>query len=219
MQDHVGRAHSATFIFVTLLSRYSVSTLQRAVDVHELSTELGRFIGGAITLDQLRAVFRAYLLQHPRERESLSYWLRNTVEEGRLSATVWLTLRDLFDPPATALESTATPPKATVMARGQSPAQFETEYAPADARGSETAHVRKSVAREPPLFAKSPTVSCDTLVPNMVVKDRFVLVEKLGSGGMGQVFKALDRRREEAHDRQPFIALKVLNREVSAHPE
>ena len=187
--------------------------------MHELSTELGRFIGGAITLDQLRAVFRAYLLQHPRERESLSHWLRNTVEEGRLSATVWLTLRDLFDPPATALESTATPPKATVLARGQSPGQFNTEYAPADALGSETAHARRSVAREPPLFAESPAVSCDTLVPQMVVKDRFVLVEKLGSGGMGQVFKALDRRREEAHDRQPFIALKVLNKEVSAHPD
>lgn len=163
--------------------------------MHELSSELGRFIGGAITLDQLRATFRAYLAQHPRERESLSHWLRNTVEEGRLSATVWLTLRDLFEPPAAALTS-----ERTVMA-----SKAPVEAAPARA--------------EPPLFAESPQVSCDTLVPQMVVKDRFVLVERLGSGGMGQVFKARDRRREEAHDRQPFIALKVLNKEVSAHPE
>lgn len=165
--------------------------------MHELSTELGRFIGGAINLDQLRATFRAYVSQHPREREALSHWLRNTVEEGRLSATVWLTLRDLFDPPSAALtsEPTAVPSKATVLSKGQSPTP------------------------EPPLFAESPPVSCDTLVPQMVVKDRFVLVERLGSGGMGEVFKARDRRREEAHDRQPFIALKVLNKEVSAHPE
>ncbi|HEY0683220.1 MAG TPA: serine/threonine-protein kinase [Steroidobacter sp.] len=187
--------------------------------MHELSTQLGRFIGGAITLDELRAVFRAYLLQHPRERESLSHWLRNTVEEGRLSATVWLTLRDLFDPPSTSIEPTGMPSKATVLARGKRSAQFKTEYASAGAPGSETPHARKSVRREPPLFDESPEVSCETLVPQMVVKDRFVLVEKLGSGGMGQVFKARDRRREEAHDRQPFIALKVLNKEVSAHPE
>ena len=53
----------------------------------------------------------------------------------------------------------------------------------------------------------------------MVVKERFVLVERLGSGGMGQVFKARDLRREEAQDRNPYIALKVLNTEVSAHPD
>ena len=68
--------------------------------MHELSTELGRFISGAIDLDQLRALFRAYLSRHPEERESIARWLRNTFEEGRLSANVWLTLRDLFEPPA-----------------------------------------------------------------------------------------------------------------------
>jgi serine/threonine protein kinase len=176
--------------------------------MHELSSELGRFIGGAINLDQLRSVFRAYLTQHPQERDSLSRWLRNTVEEGRLSATVWLTLRDLFDPPAATLEpvATAMPSKVTVLSRG-SPVRAT--------RGAATAHTRN----EPPLFDESPEVSCETLHPHMVVKDRFVLVERLGSGGMGQVFKARDRRRDEAHDRQPFIALKVLNKEVSAHPD
>ena len=54
--------------------------------MHELSTELGNFIGGAINLDQLRAVFRTYIAQHQDQRETISRWLRNTVEEGRLSA-------------------------------------------------------------------------------------------------------------------------------------
>ncbi|MBL8267721.1 serine/threonine-protein kinase [Steroidobacter sp.] len=184
--------------------------------MHELSSELGRFISGAIDLDQLRALFRAYLSRHPDERDSISRWLRNTVEEGRLSATVWLTLRDLFEPPAATLEAArrADVSKATVLARGQAPAPTSTELA------ARQPHRRRTTDRaEPPLFDESPAVSCDTLVPHMVVKDRFVLVEKLGSGGMGQVFKALDRRREEAHDRHPFIALKVLNKEVSAHPD
>jgi hypothetical protein len=152
--------------------------------MHELSTQLGHFIGGAIDLDQLRASFRAYLTRHPHERESLARWLRNTVEEGRLSANVWLTLRDLFEPPPATLDSTSMPPKATVRARGQASAQFETQQATRDSFGSGTAHARS----EPPLFAASPEVSYDTLVPQMVVKDRFVLIEMLGCGGMGQVF-------------------------------
>jgi serine/threonine protein kinase len=57
------------------------------------------------------------------------------------------------------------------------------------------------------------------LRPGSVVRDRFILVEELGRGGMGQVFKARDLRREEAQDRNPFIALKILNAEFSAHPD
>lgn len=73
--------------------------------------------------------------------------------------------------------------------------------------------------------ATGPAVIDDTpedtsvLCPGSVVRERFILVEELGRGGMGQVFKARDLRREEAQDRNPFVALKVLNAEFSAHPD
>lgn len=57
------------------------------------------------------------------------------------------------------------------------------------------------------------------LKPGDVVKDRFVLEELIGRGGMGTVFKARDLRREEARDRSPFVALKVLNEEFKRHPD
>jgi serine/threonine protein kinase len=57
------------------------------------------------------------------------------------------------------------------------------------------------------------------LRPGSVIRERFILVEELGRGGMGQVFKVRDLRREEAQDRNPFMALKVLNAEFSAHPD
>ena len=52
-----------------------------------------------------------------------------------------------------------------------------------------------------------------------VLKQRFVLDEKLGSGGMGSVFRAKDLRKVEARDRQPYLAVKVLNNNFREHPE
>ena len=57
------------------------------------------------------------------------------------------------------------------------------------------------------------------LGPGSVIRGRFTLVEELGSGGMGQVFKARDQNRTDAHERNPFVALKILNAEFSAHPD
>lgn len=50
------------------------------------------------------------------------------------------------------------------------------------------------------------------------LKDRFVLQALLGTGGMGSVFKAIDLRKVEAKDQEPFVALKILNQSFQAHP-
>ncbi|MEM1229680.1 MAG: bifunctional serine/threonine-protein kinase/formylglycine-generating enzyme family protein [Pseudomonadota bacterium] len=52
-----------------------------------------------------------------------------------------------------------------------------------------------------------------------VLKQRFVLDRKLGSGGMGTVFRARDLRKVEAQDRHPYVAVKVLNADFQKHPE
>jgi serine/threonine protein kinase len=54
----------------------------------------------------------------------------------------------------------------------------------------------------------------EPLRPGITLANRFVIDAVIGSGGMGTVFKARDLRREEARDRQPFVALKTLNVEV-----
>jgi serine/threonine protein kinase len=205
--------------------------------MHELSTELGRFIGGGMSLDQLRAVFRTYLAQHQDQRELISRWLRNTVEEGRLSANVWLSLRDLFEtasaPSLTSslaaaietpqAESDATPIHAAAPAAVSRRPATKTQLASSGMVAGATAMAPKGFTgverRARPKVEQRAPGSSDTVRVGTVVRERFVLVEQLGAGGMGQVYKARDLRREEAQDRQPFIALKVLNKEVSAHPD
>jgi hypothetical protein len=57
------------------------------------------------------------------------------------------------------------------------------------------------------------------LEPGSVIKKRFVLEKLLGKGGMGLVFGAIDRRKEEARDPNPRVALKVLNADFQRHPQ
>jgi serine/threonine protein kinase len=47
-----------------------------------------------------------------------------------------------------------------------------------------------------------------------ILANRFVIESKIGSGGMGTVFRALDLRRQEALDRRPYVAVKTLSTEV-----
>jgi len=57
------------------------------------------------------------------------------------------------------------------------------------------------------------------LHPGSVIKKRFVLETMLGQGGMGSVFSAVDRRKQEAQDPNPRVALKVLNADFARHPQ
>ncbi|MEM7364553.1 MAG: serine/threonine-protein kinase, partial [Pseudomonadota bacterium] len=50
-----------------------------------------------------------------------------------------------------------------------------------------------------------------------LLKNRFVLEEKIGSGGMGDVYKALDLRAQAAKDKNPYIAIKLLNENFMRH--
>ena len=57
------------------------------------------------------------------------------------------------------------------------------------------------------------------LEPGAIIKKRFVLETLIGKGGMGLVFGAIDRRKEEAQDPNPRVALKVLNADFERHPQ
>lgn len=53
----------------------------------------------------------------------------------------------------------------------------------------------------------------------LLIRDRFVLLEQLGAGGMGTVFTAIDLRRAEADDPNSRVAIKFLSAAFSEHPD
>ncbi len=73
--------------------------------------------------------------------------------------------------------------------------------------GSDWSHPEEWESREGP-----------PLAPGSVIKQRFVLDSVLGQGGMGIVYRALDRRKQEAQDREPYVAIKILGEEFRRHP-
>lgn len=52
-----------------------------------------------------------------------------------------------------------------------------------------------------------------------IIKERFKLLAVLGIGGMGKVFKGIDLLKEEARDKNPYVAIKLLNEDFKSHPE
>ncbi|NOX43570.1 MAG: protein kinase [Gammaproteobacteria bacterium] len=70
-----------------------------------------------------------------------------------------------------------------------------------------------------PMPAGKDSLESDAEPEHIVLKDRFLLEEVIGVGGMGVVHKARDRLKVEARDKDPYVAIKMLSDEFNSHPE
>lgn len=70
----------------------------------------------------------------------------------------------------------------------------------------------------PPTYLASSS-SAPSLGEGSVVNKRFILEKVLGFGGMGIVYRALDKRKLEANDANPYIAIKILGDDFKLYPQ
>ena len=62
-----------------------------------------------------------------------------------------------------------------------------------------------------------PSLLASEIGVGSTLKSRFYLESVLGIGGMGTVYKAKDLRQEEVGEKNPWLAIKILNQNISQH--
>jgi len=139
-------------------------------------------------------------------------------QAGRLADDVYLALQAVFQD------------ETRIASRQPQAAKAAGSSVDDEATRIETAAVKPG-AGDLPTSTKTPTLTTESLLQGLdssqphaeltvgsTLKNRFVLDELLGVGGMGMVFKATDLRKVEAADKDPFVALKVLNQDFQSNP-
>ncbi len=111
----------------------------------------------------------------------------------------------------------------------QQPAADKTRFQPQQKTAQNTAAGDKTRFRPQQPGMKNTASASATSTPaaqgaamsgqHQILKNRFILEKVLGVGGMGVVYKARDRLKVEAQDRDPYVAIKVLSEEFKSHPQ
>lgn len=132
----------------------------------------------------------------------------------RPKPTADATLAD--DPDATILTRREVPPTAARTFAAAGPTEALSPYAATLKAPEKTQVMGERLVRSLDAVEE---VHHGQLQPGSIIRQRFVLDTMIGKGGMGLVFSAIDRRKEEAKDPNPRVALKVLNADFQRHPQ
>ena len=179
------------------------------------STALKDFQQSHIRFEELLAQARQLSLESDTSVNAARQLLKNEYQTGHLPAQVYYALESALGD-----ETRASQPPQPIAEK------FEGDAADDATRIQSNPAPINQTSTQPtaPLNTESLLRGLDEAHPHTeltvgsTLKNRFELQQLLGVGGMGMVFKATDLRKIEAADKEPFVALKVLNQDFQANP-
>jgi serine/threonine protein kinase len=166
--------------------------------VKEFADTVARLINRGAGADQIQSEIGEFLARFPEARRAATEWLQAELASGPVPISLQTALGE-----------------ALRQIQGNTTAGRDVGVADDTIARLVGTDDRRTPSLVPSGAAEGGTQLC----PGAVIKDRYALVSELGRGGMGVVFKARDRNREKAKDRNPFVALKVLGEDFKKHPD
>ena len=139
--------------------------------------------------------------------------LQERYDDGRLRKETYQLVRSLLDGKVT--EDIKTEPRARSRSghRSDVAAELSEDTAVLGSSGVvDDDYSATDVIRDEP---GPPETADDQVQVGSVLRDRFLLQERVAGGSMGVVYKALDRRMAEAGAAEPWVAIKVLSPQLA----
>lgn len=181
-------------------------------------TALKAFQHAQIPYEALLAAANDLSSQSASAIDAARQFLDTEHQAGRLAADVYLALQAVLQDETRI--AGRQPQTAAVVSVSADDEATRIEPAPVKPTPPDSTAATKTptLTTESLLQGLDPSQPRQELTVGSTLKNRFVLEELLGVGGMGMVFKATDLRKVEAEDKDPFVALKVLNQDFQFNP-
>lgn len=198
---------------------------------------LKSFLAREIELDELQRRFAQLLEDDSDLATSAAAWLDAGEQDGLLSSAVCTSLKNVLISHMAARDAGPNPRDSGLFdsleelgEKSQDSQREERQPYPMESKetfvrepqttvmGTESASETSEAPIEP-IVDKQSAKAGARLTVGSVIGERYELLSQLGSGGMGSVFKAYDRLRAEAQDRNPYVALKILSERFKEHPD
>lgn len=181
----------------------------------QFSISLKAYQQSQIRFDELLAEAKALALQSDNAVSTARRSLESEYQQGNLPEQVYFALETALSDATRIIEPQQPAAEKFTTGASDDATLIQPSAIPVSPAPTQTATLVNSESLIPGLKEAHPQAE---LTVGSTLKNRFVLEELLGVGGMGMVFKATDIRKIEAEDKDPFVALKVLNQDFQTNP-
>jgi TonB family protein len=205
------------------------------LDLDDFVETFNRFLAGMVSVEQIRKTVGQFLEEDEAARKPIKAKFISALRKGSLSREVYQ--RIVADIDGSMSEDAPTEWSVETVKEPQSIEKLEAradtvelvelvEDKEEEKSGSVVRRSRKPAARAaktatPAKSAqpKKPKKAKKELSRGMLLSDRFILDAQVTKGGMGEIYRALDRRKKQAGAADPWVAIKVISQPFAKFPQ